>query len=332
MTKNNSKAKSNIKEQRKLLKTLYYDLKSPAAYSTPKILLEEAKKEDRSVTMKFVEKWMSAQDVYTINRRQRKRFPRRKIITKGIDYLHQIDLLDVSKLAPYNGNVRYLLTMIDCFSRFAMVSPVKRKLGTHVAAAIENTYKTIGRLPMKAQSDQGGEFLSPEVKAVWRKYRIKWYYVSSSTKAPIVERFNRFFRRLLMKSVFGQSRPRYLELLPDIVNYYNSKIHRVLGVSPNEVNKKNETELWFKQYGDYLSKRAIFKYELGDIVRITRKKTLFEKEVEPNWSERLYQVVYRRSTKPVTYKLSKPPNGTLLPGSYYEYQIQKIWINNDDGI
>jgi hypothetical protein len=59
---------------------------------------------------KELKEWLSTQEAYTRHRRILKKFPRNKVITRGIDDLWQIDLADMQNIARFNENFRYLVT------------------------------------------------------------------------------------------------------------------------------------------------------------------------------------------------------------------------------
>ena len=65
-----------------------------------------------------------------------------------------------------------------------------------------------------------------------------------------------------------------------------------------------------------------FKFDIGDKVRISKKKRTFEKGYTPNWTEELFVIDKRLDTSPVTYKL-KDLNGENVEGSFYEPELQK---------
>lgn len=304
-----------------LLKELYYNHALPSAYSSVNALTKAAKQYYPRITKKIVNRWLSSEPVFVIHKRKRKRFPRRKIITRKIDDLHQMDLMDVSTLARFNAGYRYLLVNIDCFSRFAWVLPLKRKTGEQVASALEKIYIKDNRIPDKNQSDRGGEFINYHVRLLFKKYGIQWYWVASSLKAAIAERFIRSFRLIMAKALYGKKKPRYLEMLPDLVNLYNSRIHRTIKMAPKMVNKDNESELWWKQYGKEFPRKLSFRFEPGDTVKKAVEKKLFEKEWTPSWSTQNYIIVYRKATRPPTYRLSDL-QGNALSGSYYEEELQ----------
>ena len=85
-----------------------------------------------------VKDFLIRQDAYTLHRPIKHRFRRRQIFTKGIDDLWQVDLVDMQSLALYNDGLKYLLTCIDTFSKYAWVRPLKNKSGLCVKQAYES--------------------------------------------------------------------------------------------------------------------------------------------------------------------------------------------------
>ena len=82
-------------------------------------------------------KFLAKQDWYTLHRGRRIRFLRRKTYSKGVADLFQIDLVNVSSLAPFNDGMRYLLTCIDVFTKRAWAVSVRTKSGKNVSEAFE---------------------------------------------------------------------------------------------------------------------------------------------------------------------------------------------------
>ncbi len=64
------------------------------------------------------------------------------------------------------------------------------------------------------------------------------------------------------------------------------------------------------------------KFKVGDSVRISRVKGMFEKGYLPNWSEETYKIVKVKPTAPVTYVL-QDWNGDIIKGSFYEQGLQE---------
>jgi len=106
------------------MEAIYFDVRSPGSFGGIRNFKRYSGLSEREV-MKF----LTRQDTYTLHKPRRTRFPRRKTYSKGIADLYQIDLADVSKLAAFNGDARYLLTCIVIFSKRAWAVPVRTKSG-----------------------------------------------------------------------------------------------------------------------------------------------------------------------------------------------------------
>lgn len=84
----------------------------------------------------------------------RKKFKRRRVLCYYIDDLWQADLIEVVSDAKQNKGFKYILTVIDVFSKFAWVVPIKTKSSSNVAQAFESILKN-GRIPHNLQTDNG---------------------------------------------------------------------------------------------------------------------------------------------------------------------------------
>ena len=115
-----------------LLSSIYYNTKNSASFSSVKNLFEEAKKKNNSITLKEVKDWLSKQITYTLHKPIKKKFQRNKIIVARIDEQWEADLVDMREFANKNKNNNYILTIIDCFSKFAWVFPIKTKTGASI--------------------------------------------------------------------------------------------------------------------------------------------------------------------------------------------------------
>ena len=89
-----------------------------------------------------------------------------------------------------NKDYKYLLTVIDNYSKFAWAVPLKRKTGAAVAAAFKSILVK-GRKPKNLHVDQGTKFYNKECKDLFKKYKIKLYSTFSGLKATIIKQFNR---------------------------------------------------------------------------------------------------------------------------------------------
>ena len=142
-----------------LLKSIFTDLRHPASFSSPHTLFRATKQKNPNILFK------ETQPVYTKYRRVKVKYPHCKVLSRGLRYQYQTDLVDYSALKRDNHSYTFLLTIIDIFSRFALAIPFKSKKGPHVAAALERAFKVV-KPPRKLQTDMGKEFYNFHIKRV----------------------------------------------------------------------------------------------------------------------------------------------------------------------
>lgn len=255
----------------------------------------------------------------------RKNFERRKVIIRGFDDLWQIDLVEMGAYAAENKGYRYMLTVIDCFSKFAWAKELKTKTGVEVTKAMESIFN-YGRQPKNIQSDDGKEFFNKNFQDLMKKFKINHYSTFSVMKASIVERFNRTLKQHMWKSFSFQGSYKWLSILPKIILKYNDTVHRTIKMKPNCVRKSHEEELMRNVYNggiDYTKLRNKRKFKVGDTVRISKYKHIFEKGYTPNWTTELFKIKKVQSTYPLTYLIEDYQNQSIK-GGFYGYELQKV--------
>lgn len=251
-----------------------------------------------------------------------KKFPTRKIITKGIDHIWQADLLIMSNYSRQNGGFKYILNIIDCFSKYAWSVPLKKKSGKEVSVAFETILRG-RRKPKLLHVDRGKEFVNATFKKLLKKYDIDMYHTFSEIKASIVERFNRTLnQKLKILFEFNQNH-HWTSLLPAILKQYNEKdIHRTIGLPPVRVTRKNEREIYERLYSlkDFKLLKPSFK--TGDRVRITRKQYVFSNKYDRKWTTEIFLIRKIHYTVPITYEI-QALNGEEISGKFYDKELQK---------
>ena len=70
-----------------------------------------------------------------------KKFRKRKVYVKGIEEIFAADLVDMQAFSKFNNGVKYLLTVIDVFSRYGWMVPLKTKTGLEVANALKKIFQ-----------------------------------------------------------------------------------------------------------------------------------------------------------------------------------------------
>src|SRR5271167_420662 len=91
-----------------------------------------------------------------------------------------------------NDGYRYLLTVIDLFSRYAWARPLKTKSAQDVTLAFRSVLSQDRRKPEKVQSDDGREFRNAPFQLMLTNNGIRFFTISSAYgRTAVVERFNR---------------------------------------------------------------------------------------------------------------------------------------------
>ena len=194
-----------------------------------------------------------------------------------IDDIWSLDILDLNDYGPKNNRgYRYVLVVIDNFSKFGWTVPLKNKNAQTIKDSFENILISSKRKPNLIETDRGKEFYNNIFQDFLNKNNIKLYSRNSSYGAVFAERFNRTIRDLLKKIVFEQGDAKWIDLLPTITKQYNNRIHSSIKLTPKQASlKKNEGYI----YKNLLDKRKKIKpkYEIGDLVRTADLKRTFSK-------------------------------------------------------
>ena len=118
-----------------------------------------------------------------------------------------------------SGKFKYILTVIDLYTRYAWAIPLKTKTSLEVKEAFEKIFKESNRRPKKLWIDRGGEF------NLMKKQNIEVYSTENQGKAVMVERLNRSLKEIMWKRFTVQGNQKWVKLLPEVVEIYNNRIH-----------------------------------------------------------------------------------------------------------
>ena len=256
---------------------------------------------------------------------KRHTFPRRKIYSPDLDRIWTMDLMVLDRYSKQNKNYKYILVVLDIFSRYAWGRPLKTKTGKEAAAALQDIFTKSKRIPTRIWSDDGSEFLNADVRQLLKKHKITLYSSFNEPKASIAERFIRSLRRKIEIHYIVTQSTVWYNVLQDLIDEYNSQKHRSIGMSPDEAIKpENFSKVFDKQYSDPGIKSSTKPgLHVGERVRISLHKRHFEKGATANWSEEIFEIVkVMKNYKPTVYKL-KDLAGEEIDGGFYREQLQQ---------
>jgi hypothetical protein len=255
-----------------------------------------------------------------IHKPARRNFPRRKVIVNNVNDIWSADLVDMGAWKDKNDGNPMMITVIDCYSRYAWALPIADKKGKTILDAFQKIEKDAGEAPKKLWTDKGSEFYNKDVKTWLTKHKIELYSTYSESKAVVVERFNRTLKERMYKFFDKNNTRRWIDELPKLIVEYNDSKHKGLGGNKpidvyNDDVKKNE-----QQVSETNKKKP--KFSINDHVRISRVKKTFEKGFDANWSREIFKIVKVKETLPYTYAL-EDMLGEKIEGTFYEQELQK---------
>ena len=120
-----------------------------------------------------------------------KKFKKRKVYSAFKDNIWAVDLADTQLLSRYNKGIRFLLCVIDIFSKYAWVVPLKDKKGISIVKAFQSILKQSNRKPNKIWGDKGSEFYNAYFKKWLRGNDIVMYSTHNEGTSAVAERFIR---------------------------------------------------------------------------------------------------------------------------------------------
>ena len=230
-------------------------------------------------------------------------------------------------MVPYaeeNDGTKYILTVLDSFSRYLWVRTLADRKGATVAAAFKEILDEINQPVLSCLTDMGIEYKSLAFKNLMKDYDIHHYF-STTGMAAQVERCHRVLRAKLLKYMIKKNTMTYNDQLQNIVRSYNRTISTVTGVRPIDVFRANQYDIFQHITGKQKPyKPKPYKFKVGDTVAISYKRTPFDREFSERWTREVFTVARRyRNQNIAMYKL-RDCSKEVMDGSYYEPEMQLI--------
>ena len=284
---------------------LYKDLQQPGAF-TNKLL-----------------RYLRKNTTYSLHKSRRRRFPRRRIVTRFPGQIVQTDLIDMQKLSTKNSGYNYILVVIDCFSKKLWTRPLKSKRGEETANGLRSIFESMLHPVQSLIFDEGLEYVNKYVENLLSEFNIHYYHIRTAHKASTAERVNRTIKEKLWKYFTESGRERWIDILDDIVSNYNKTYHSTIKMAPNDVTWENR-ETVFKNMFPKIRVRIKCRLAKGDRVRVALFKDIFEKGYTQNWSKDIFTITNVFQSNGVCWYRISDDNGTIYPKLKYFYELNKI--------
>ena len=157
-----------------------------------------------------------------------RKFNKRKVYSQFKDNIWGVDLADMQSLNRKNKGIKYLLCVIDLYSKYAFVIPLKDKKGISIVNAFNKIIKQSNRKSNKIWVDQGGEFYNNVFEKWLSDNDINMYSTYNEGKSVVAERFIRTLKNKLYKHMTATGKNVYYDVLDDVVNKYNKTKHSTI--------------------------------------------------------------------------------------------------------
>ena len=283
--------------------------------------------------------FLQAQETYSLHKLPRRNFSRRRVVVGGPFEQWQADLVDMTQHQNENRGYKWILVMIDVFSKKAYAVPVKTKENTQIIQALKSVFDDLAEndLPKKLHTDKGFEFRGRLVINYLKSKGIKWFSTEDDvTKASIVERLNRTLKQKMYRAFTAEGNQKWLELLPRLVEGYNSTIHSSIKTTPNEAHCHDSDMISFVRNSLYgpgnrldekvnkeVTHPSADHVQEGDYVRLKKSKMIFMKSYLPNYTREIFVVKQVLNTQPQTYIVLDLRHESIK-GVFYPHEVQKV--------
>ena len=268
-----------VEDRDKTIRRVYYGKDGGrSAYKT----YLDAKAIDPRITLDWVRGWFKK----NVERTRQVGGAKNSYVAPRAFHEYQADLFYITDKQFPNQNYPFGLSVIDVFSKYATVIPLKDRKAVFIMAALFKAFTTIGKQPEILYTDDEGALQQTWVADEFERAGIQ--HIITTNSAHFVERFNRTFKNLIAARLKALQRNRkvvgkqpeidktkyqWSDLIPSVMAEYNTKNkHRITGMTPAEA-KKPSSEVDAKANMELVARsgRRFPTIAIGDTVRILRK-------------------------------------------------------------
>ena len=323
------KQRNELRDVGTTLRELY---NNPATgFLSQRKLYLKAREINPKVRVKDVKAFLDKQEARQITYQQKKpgysaiiaHFPRNNF---------QADLLDLQKYKGVNRGFKYVLVVVDVYSRYAWLIPLKTKAAGVVADAfvklfdskedelLDRRSKTSSKTgdskeglpslppnqPRDLTTDSGSEFLNKTLAPILKKRGIKHFTSEPGThnQLGLVERMNKTIRTFLRKYWAAYDTKRWIDIIDDFTKNYRNTEHTTIKTTPHKA--------YFMKAAPFRPKpRPLTQFEVGDRVRKKIEHGAFEKK-STRWTKDTYTIIKKL---PRSYMLKNDRTGDELQRS-----------------
>ena len=244
-----------------------------------------------------------------------------RIISFAPEWYWQADLADIAQWSRLNDGFKYILTVVDIFSKKAWATALKSKDAQTVADAMGKIFKLERVQGLKMKTDPGTEFKNSTLRGIEDDYNVVHTFSKPGIKTRranemgSIEAFNKTVKSALNQMMDSHDTNRWVDFLPQVIETYNNAKHSTTNQEPDRLH---ENLMAMEQERKRISEfQSIVNPGLrkGDQVRLLIKRGMFDKGTTAKWSKELFTI---SNLNPVMVYLQGKPD------PYRFYEVQKV--------
>lgn len=313
----------NKEQALELLNFNYSNIESPIFSANEELLYEYFKD---SLTRKEIKKYLESIPHYTKTRRFVNKFNRNYIFSPRKRYMLQADLKDISSLSRENKGYKFILIVIESFTRKAWAILLKTKTEKEVSNAFSQVLERTGFFNHLV-TDRGTEFYNKTFRQLMNEWGINHYSPLTQSHAAYAERFIRTLMNIIYKWISKHKTNKFVNHFDAIVQSYNDRKHRIIGMSPENAESGAFDIILYrniKKYRDSVKKQSPTLH-VNDLVRLKLPKTVFSKGYKQSSTNEIFRVIKVNTKHKIPlYTLANNSTEEKVKGQFYSTELQKV--------
>ena len=324
-----------VKEVDKYLHSIYFNPEHPASFSGVDKLYKFVKERGRKISRGVIKRWLGGQSIYNQHKPVRRTFKRQRVVVPRKWFQFDMDTVYMTSYQKDNVPYKFILVVIDVFSKFAWTRALKTLTGKEMVTALSSI---LSREPDNMRTDGGSEFVNNQVKKFMESNQIKHFVTLNEKKANVAERFIKTLKTRITKYMHQQNSHKWVKVLPKVTEAYNQSYHHSINTTPAKALETDDVTLWNTLYppprkrvkrparsGPARNKNP-YKFNEGDLVKLSYLRTPFAKHYDSKWTDEIFTITGRRNKQTVPQYSIKDFTNSPIRGMFYEEEIQKVYI------
>jgi hypothetical protein len=282
-----------------------------------------------AIPIKKIQNELAEIPTYTRHKEGKKNKEFNPFFVYKVHEMWQADLMYLPDYKKESKGYKYLLCVLDVFSRKMFIRKLRTKDTNTVVKNFDSIHHEMNKTPEKIVVDKGSEFKAESFQKYCEFFGINLIFTYNESKAAHVERAQRSFQNILYRILEEHQSKDFLKYLDDTLHIYNNRKNRITGFNPNtafkEENHLHVLNNLQKQYQIKEKTRKAPRFKKDDYVRIRELRQVFARGYQPYFTEEIFKIKKVLQNLPFPrYVLCDYTGDEEIKGSFYEKEITKV--------